>query len=79
MVKTTFVTAFYNLHESHFEVRSIETIVSNFKKIAFSGIPICLYLSNDFSHLHSELSEFENYHHTYYNLNLKFYNSTELV
>ena len=61
MVKTTFVTAFYNLHESHFEVfRSIETIVSNFKKIASSGIPICLYLSKDFSHVQPELSEFEN-------------------
>jgi hypothetical protein len=60
MAKTTFVTAFYNLHESHFEVRSIETIVSNFKKIAVSGIPICLYLSNDFAHVQSELSEFEN-------------------
>jgi hypothetical protein len=60
MVKTTFVTAFYNLHESHFEVRCIETIVSNFKKIASSGIPICLYLSKDFETLRLELSEFEN-------------------
>jgi len=57
----TFVTAFIDLNEDRNTVRTPEKYISLFKKLASSGISICLYVSSKYETIGNELvNEFTN-------------------
>ena len=57
----TYVTAFIDLNEDITKHRPLEVCIKMFKKLANTGVAICLYVSSNYENIGKELSnEYKN-------------------